>query len=110
MLVARKAVKVSRSTVRAHRQQFPSFDQAVLDAIDDGYDYLRAKGWKRAEEHSDTLAQFFLRKDDQGGGRGLNVNLDIDVKTLSDEQLARLAAGEDPMEVVLKPKLAGGDP
>lgn len=43
-----KMFRVNTSTIRKHRKSDPEFDQAVLDAIEDGYDMLEEEARRRA--------------------------------------------------------------
>lgn len=116
---------VSRKTAYAHRQSDPEFGEAWDDAIEKALDKAEAELYRRAtegtlrpvfqggeevgeiREFSDTLLIFML-KSRRRATYGDRLSIDIDYSTLTDEQLRRLNAGEDPKRVLASSNPSGG--
>jgi len=98
---------VHRETVRKHRRDDPAFNEAFKDARRDAADRLRRRYHQRAEQQSDRAMEFLLKTldpDEYGDGhaallQGLMQYLDL--SKLSNEQIERLRAGDDPIAVLL---------
>ena len=100
--LAANGAGVSRSVVYAHRVKSPEFAAQFEDAREEAIEQLEAAAYHRARSVSDTLAIFLLKahKPDKYHERvkGTNVNVDIDLSSLSDGQLDKferyIIAGE----------------
>jgi hypothetical protein len=116
---------VSRTTAYLHHNPESElydveFSEAWEEALVDGLSLLDEEMWRRAvkgtkkpvfyegrvcghiQEYSDTLAIFLAKAHmpEKYRERQDNRTLNIDMASLSDEQLARIANGEDPFVVV----------
>lgn len=119
-----QAAGVARTTVYERRAEHPSFAEAWDEALSEAVELLEAAAWQRAAkgttrekgvyyrgkpiatekitEYSDTLLIFLLKAHKPGMYRDhvTSTNFNVDLKDLTDEQLERIAAGEDPLKVV----------
>lgn len=90
---------VGRRTAYDHRERHPDFAKMWDEAYDDGRDQIRSKIQDRSD-NSDRILELSARlwlpeyKDDK-----TVTQLNFDVSNLTDEQLARLANGENPLSV-----------
>ncbi|MCC6271636.1 MAG: hypothetical protein IT190_10195, partial [Microbacteriaceae bacterium] len=67
-------------------------------------DFVETKLLKNIDSGDTTAMIFFLKTIGRGRGymeRVENRNYDIDLSKLTNEQLERVAAGEDPLQVVI---------
>lgn len=122
--LAAEQVGIDRKTPARYIEDHPElaerFEEDMQDALDAASERLMAEAVRRGEEgvdepvfykgkkvakvrkYSDTLLMFTLN----ARGKGTrNNSYTLDLSKLSTEQLQRLAAGEDPLDV-----LAGGKP
>lgn len=116
-------VKKSHARVYKIRKENPEFKQAMDDAINCAVKFvLEPEAWKRAVEgvlqpvfqggkrvgsvrkYSDTLMAILLKAHDPEKYseriRQSLTSINIDVTKLTDEQLIRIASGEDPALVI----------
>jgi very-short-patch-repair endonuclease len=107
ILDACDAVGKSRETVRRHRIEDSSFNEAFKNARRDAADRLRRRYHNRAEQQSDRAMEFLLKNmDPEEYGDSMAAIIQailqyLDMSKLSNEQIDRLAAGEDPLRVLL---------
>lgn len=107
ILDACEFANVSRETVRRHRRENPEFNQAFKDARRDAADRLRRRYQKRAVEQSDRAMEFLLKTldpDEYSDDRATllqGLMQYLDMSKLTNEQIERLAAGDDPIAVLL---------
>jgi very-short-patch-repair endonuclease len=107
ILDACEFANVNRETVRRHRRENTEFNEAFKDARRDAADRLRRRYHTRAEQQSDRAMEFLLKSldpDEYGDGnaallQGLMQYLDL--SKLTNEQIDRLTAGDDPIRVLL---------
>jgi very-short-patch-repair endonuclease len=98
---------VNRETVRTHRRQDPAFNEAFRDARRDAADRLRRRYHARAKQQSDRAMEFLLKTLDPDEYGDANAALlqalmqYLDISKLSNEQIDRLTAGDDPIRVLL---------
>lgn len=101
------AAGVSRNTAYQARKDDPAFAEAWKHALQDAADKALAIYRQRATEQSDRAMEFFIKSRDPetyGAPAGSPIELllkYIDLTRLSNEQIDRLAAGEDPIAVIL---------
>lgn len=94
-----KAVKVTRKTIYNRiNAEFPELIDVISEARDIGVDEAEGFLRKRMESGDTTAIIFYLKT--QGRWRGYierqdNLNINIDVSKMTDEQLLKLANGED---------------
>lgn len=89
---ARKA-GITRATAYNHKNADPEFRAAWEEALEEGVDGLVDCAWGRAlDGESDTLT-IFLLKNHRREVYGDKATLDLNVSTLSDEELVQRAAG-----------------
>ena len=111
------AANISRQSAYRHKGQDPVFSEAWDQAIEQALDNAEGELYRRAvegvekpiyqgghevgaiQEYSDTLLIFML-KSRRRVTYGERVTVDIDYSSLTDDQLRRLAAGEDPKRVL----------
>jgi very-short-patch-repair endonuclease len=107
ILDACDAVGKSRETVRRHRIEDLDFNEKFKDARRDAADRLRRRYHTRAEQQSDRAMEFLLKNlDPEEYGDSMAAIIQavlqyLDMSKLSNEQIDRLAAGEDPLRVLL---------
>jgi very-short-patch-repair endonuclease len=98
---------VSRETVRRHRRENTEFNEAFKDARRDAADRLRRRYHTRAEQQSDRAMEFLLKSLDPDEYGDANAALlqglmqYLDLSKLTNEQIDRLTAGDDPIRVLL---------
>lgn len=93
-----KALKISRKTMYNRMTDFPGIEEVVAEARDIGIDEAEGALRKKILAGDTTAIIFFLKT--QGRWRGYierqdNLNINIDVSAMTDEQLLKLANGED---------------
>lgn len=105
ILDACEVAGVNRETVRRHRREDPAFNDAFLDARRDAADRLRRRYHDRAEKQSDQAMLTLLKNldpDEYGDKAQLKAIVQyLDLSKLSEEQLERLANGDDPIRVLI---------
>lgn len=126
---------VERSTVYKEKKHDDTFAEQWKNALDDAMDSLEAEAWRRARDgvprlifykgalvtddkdnpiiqrdYSDTLMTLLLKahRPDKYRERVEATNFNIDFSKLSDEQLERIAGGED-IRVVISTASESGD-
>lgn len=119
------AANISRQAAYRHKEQDPVFSEAWDQALEHAMDNAEGELYRRAvegvtrpvyqgkehvgdiQEFSDTLLIFML-KSRRRAIYGERLTIDIDYSTLTDDQLRRLAAGEDQKRVLASPGSGGG--
>lgn len=102
-----EAAGVTYETVRRHRREDPAFNVAVKDARKAAADRLRRTYQGRAKLQSDRAMEFLLKAlDPEEYSDAMATVLQallqyVDMAKLSNEQIDRLAAGDDPIRVLL---------
>lgn len=95
---------IDRRTVYRARQNDPEFAAAMDDAKEEAIERLEADAYERAKKMSDTLLIFLLKAHKPALYREryeqTTTNLNIDWNDLTDDELARIAAGEQPARVL----------
>lgn len=125
--------KIERSTAYKARKEDEKFAEAWKLALEDAIDSLESEAWRRArdgndkiilfqgkpvkigkrmlieKEYSDTLMALLLKahRPDKFRERADTLNLNVDFSLLTDEQVERIARGEDPRIVVATPGTRG---
>lgn len=112
-----RAANIDRTTAYSHKQDDPEFSAAWDAALELSLDEAEGELHRRAvlgyekpvyqggelvghlQEYSDTLLIFML-KSRRRPIYGERLAIEIDYSNMSDEQLRRLAAGEDPKRVL----------
>lgn len=129
--------RIERSTAYKARKGDSAFADQWKDALDDAIDDLEAEAWRRAAvgnkriilykgepvlingkplieyEQSDTLHVLLLKahRPDKYRERNDAINVNLDFTNLTNEQVERLARGEDVRAVLASPGASGtGDP
>ncbi len=101
---AASVAKVTRKTAYEHYKTYPDFAADWDDALAQGIEALEAAAFQRAQSMSDTLTIFLLKahKPEVYAEQKQMPSwmLKIDANGLSNEQLERIASGEDPASVV----------
>lgn len=95
-------LKVHRHTVQARIDESAYAQQALNDARESQKDRAVKMLHERIAT-SDTLLIFFLKTQAWDRGfveRQLIKNINIDVSQLTDEQLERIASGDDPLSII----------
>lgn len=121
-------VQIARSTAYEARDRHPEFARAWDEALEFAADALELEARRRAAEgtlepvfykgfqvgtirrYSDQLLMFLLRAARPLKFRervALDLERAINLSTLTDAQIERIAAGEDPAHVILSPAPAG---
>jgi hypothetical protein len=103
MRQACKLARIGRQTVRDRRLKDPDFDRQVKDALEDAADLLEEEAVRRATRKakpSDALLMFLLRgrRPDVFGSKVDHHHqgrVTLSVVELSDDDLQRIAGGED---------------
>jgi hypothetical protein len=113
-----KSARISRETAYTYRHNDPELAAAWAAALELGVDALEDEAKRRAyegvkkpvfqgkelvghvQEYSDTLLIFLLKAHKPSVYRETMQHLNLDLSTLTDEQIARIANGEDPLKVV----------
>lgn len=99
------AAGISRKTAYATRAQNGDFAEAWKLALQDAADAALAVYRRRAIQQSDRAMEFFIKsRDPETFGQPGQLDLVLkylDLSRLSNEQLDRLAVGEDPLSVIL---------
>ena len=101
---AAQALGCSRQTVDNYIKKYKSVKDAYHEARETTIDFVETKLLKNIDSGDTTAMIFFLKTIGRGRGymeRVENRNYDIDLSKLSNEQLERVAAGEDPLQVVI---------
>lgn len=116
---------IDRTTAYSHKHEDPDFSDAWDSALELSMDKAEAELYRRAvegttkpvfqggelvghlQEYSDTLLIFML-KSRRRVTYGERITVDIDYSSLSDDQLRRLAAGEDQKRVLANSGSGGG--
>jgi hypothetical protein len=98
-----KAMKISRKTIYNRMEDFPELKDVIAEARDIGVDEAEGLLRKRMLAGDTTAIIFYLKT--QGRWRGYierhdNLNINVDLNKLTDEQLSRLANGEDIRTVI----------
>lgn len=107
ILDACEAAGVTRETVRRHRREDVEFNEAFKDARKDAADRLRRRYHIRAEQQSDRAMEFLLKTldpDEYGDTMSAVIQAILqylDTSKLTNEQIDRLTAGDDPIRVLL---------
>ncbi len=95
---------VNRTTVYRHRDALPEFAEALRDEKEAAVEILEAEAWNRARKQSDTLMIFLLKAHKPAMYREryevAQTNLNINWDDLTENELERIAAGEDPATVL----------
>lgn len=102
--LAARGAGVSRFTVYEHYREQPDFAAQWDDAKEAAVEILEAEAWQRARKVSDTLIIFLLKAHKPAKYReryevsqtSVNINWD----DLTENELERIAAGEDPAAVL----------
>jgi hypothetical protein len=118
------AAKVARQTAYGVRKEEPGFKIEWEDALNDACDRMESEAFRRAvegcrkpvyqskelvgfiQEYSDTLL-IFLLKAHRPKFRDASSLVSFDARDLTDEQLERIAAGENPLVVLASPSAGG---
>jgi very-short-patch-repair endonuclease len=100
------AAGVSRKTAYQHRKEQAGFAEDWKLALQDAADLALATYRRRALQQSDRAMEFFIKSRDPEGYAEPAGSLDVvlkylDLSRLSNEQLDRIAAGDDPLQVLL---------
>ena len=102
--LAARGAGVTRNTAYIHRHQFPEFAAAWDDALHEAIERLEADAYDRARKQSDVLTIFLLKahKPDRYRDRieTTATNLNVPWDDLTNDELARIAAGEQPARVL----------
>lgn len=98
------AAGVSRKTAYHYRNSDASFAQEWKLALQDAADLALVEYRRRALQQSDRAMEFFIKsRDPETYGESAQIELVLkylDMSKLTNEQIDRLAAGEDPFEVL----------
>ena len=99
------AAGISRKTAYAHRAADGDFAEAWRLALQDAADAALAVYRRRAIQQSDRAMEFFITSRDretygQAGHLGIVLKY-LDLSRLTNEQLDRIAGGEDPLSVLV---------
>lgn len=101
-----KSLKITRKTLYNRMEEFPDLVEVVIEARDIAVD--EAEGWLRKKmQKGDTTAIIFFLKT-QGKWRGYversdNLNINLNLNDLTNDQLSRIANGEDIRSVLSSP-------
>ena len=102
--IAANAAGVDRKTVYRHYREQPDFAEAWDDAKASAIEILEAEAWSRARKTSDTLIIFLLKAHKPAMYREryevAQTNLNINWDDLTENELERIAAGEDAATVL----------
>lgn len=102
--LAAKGAGIDRSSAYDHYRQFPDFAAEWKDAKEAAIEVLEAEAWSRARKQSDTLIIFLLKAHKPAMYREryevAQTNLNINWDDLSENELERIAAGEDAATVI----------
>ena len=121
------AASVSRSTAYRRKDDDAAFAQAWQDALEDAADVMEREAFRRAVEgvdepvyqggekvgvirkYSDTLLTLMLKANRPAKYRERvdAVNLNVDLSQMTDEQLERIAKGEDVRNVIASAGASG---
>ena len=101
---AAQALGCSRQTVDNYIKKYKTVKDAYAEARETTIDFVETKLLKNIDSGDTTAMIFFLKTIGRNRGymeRVENRNYDIDLSKLTNEQLERVAAGEDPLQVVI---------
>lgn len=100
--LACKTAGIARKTAYQHRKESPTFAAQWDEALEQACDVLEAEARRRALTVSDTLMIFLLKahRPEKYRETRQDTVLDLDVTALTDEQLDRIASGENPLHVM----------
>lgn len=103
---AAQALGCTRQTVDNYIKKYKTVRDAYAQATEITLDFVETEFLKKIRSGDTTAMIFYLKT--RGKHRGyiervenVNRNIEIDVSKLSNEQLERVANGEDPLQVVL---------
>lgn len=102
--LAAQGAGINRATAYKERDKSPEFAKAWDDAKAAAIERLEAAAFERARSASDTLLIFLLKSHkaeiyrDRYEVAATNVN--VNWEDLTDDELARIAAGEQPAKVL----------
>lgn len=106
---AAKSAGIDRATAYRRRHADPAFAAAWDDALQQCVDNLEQVAADRARSGSDVLLIFLLKahrpKIYRETTRAENINLDV--SALTDDQVDRLAKGEDVASILATPRAGG---
>lgn len=108
---AAKLLGCSTKTVERYIAEYPTVAAARYEAKYRRDDFVESQMMKRIKEGSDTMMIFYAKTQMKHRGyieRLETANLNIDITVLNNEQLQRIAAGEDPTAVLANPTQSGG--
>ena len=101
---AAQALGCSRQTVDNYIKKYKTVKDAYAEARETTIDFVETKLLKNIDSGDTTAMIFFLKTIGRNRGymeRVENRNYDIDLSKLTNEQLERVAAGEEPLQVVI---------
>lgn len=97
---AQNIAGIHPDTFHTWMKEKPEFSEMVKSALDNGKAEHLKNIRKAAKKHWQASAWWLERKFPQEWGKRNDLNMNLDLNSLSDEALEKIAAGQDPLKVI----------